>query len=403
MQKGCALPMLDQKTIDIIKSTVPVLEQHGKTITTVFYRNMFEAHPELLDIFNHANQSQGRQQTALANTVYAAAQHIDNLGAILPAVVQIAHKHVSLGIKPEHYPIVGEHLLGAIKEVLGDAATPEIIDAWAAAYGIIADAFIGVEAEMYDNNENADGGWKMFKDFEIVDKVEESDIITSFYLKPVDGKKLPYYLPGQYITIRTSIPGAKNIVNRQYSLSQKSNDETFRISVKREDTLQPNGVVSCYLHNEASVGDIIEVSAPAGDFYMEATGTTPVTLISGGVGITPMKAMYSTIADVSPEREVAFLHSARTRNQQAFAKKLEQLNAKLPNSTYKALYSEEGDGMFTREFLQENVIAGSDVYICGPTGFMEFVIQQLLAIGVPEDKVHYEFFGPAVQLELATV
>lgn len=395
--------MLDQKTIDIIKSTVPVLEQHGKTITTVFYRNMFEAHPELLDIFNHANQSQGRQQTALANTVYAAAQHIDDLGAILPAVVQIAHKHVSLGILPEHYPIVGEYLLGAIKEVLGDAATPEIIDAWAAAYGVIADAFIGLEAKMYDDNESADGGWREFKDFEIFDKVEESDVITSFYLKPVDGKKLPYYLPGQYITIRTSIPGVKNVVNRQYSLSQKSNDETFRISVKREDSLQPNGVVSCYLHNEAAVGDIIEVSVPAGDFYLEPTKTTPVTLISGGVGITPMKAMYQTIADVSPEREVAFLHSARTRSQQAFATKLEQLNAKLPNSSYKALYSEEGDGMFTREFLQENVIEGSDVYVCGPTGFMEFVIQQLYAIGVPEEKVHFEFFGPAVQLDLATV
>ncbi|MEK4026568.1 MULTISPECIES: NO-inducible flavohemoprotein [Sporosarcina] len=397
------ITMLDQKTIDIIKSTVPVLEQHGKTITTVFYRNMFEAHPELLDIFNHANQSQGRQQTALANTVYAAAQHIDDLGAILPAVVQIAHKHVSLGILPEHYPIVGEYLLGAIKEVLGDAATPEIIDAWAAAYGVIADAFIGLEAKMYDDNESADGGWREFKDFEIVDKVEESDVITSFYLKPVDGKKLPYYLPGQYITIRTSIPGVKNVVNRQYSLSQKSNDETFRISVKREDSLQPNGVVSCYLHNEAAVGDIIEVSVPAGDFYLEPTKTTPVTLISGGVGITPMKAMYQTIADVSPEREVAFLHSARTRSQQAFATKLEQLNAKLPNSSYKALYSEEGDGMFTREFLQENVIEGSDVYVCGPTGFMEFVIQQLYAIGVPEEKVHFEFFGPAVQLDLATV
>ena len=394
------ITMLDQKTIDIIKSTVPVLEQHGKTITTVFYRNMFEAHPELLDIFNHANQSQGRQQTALANTVYAAAQHIDDLGAILPAVVQIAHKHVSLGILPEHYPIVGEYLLGAIKEVLGDAATPEIIDAWAAAYGVIADAFIGLEAKMYDDNESADGGWREFKDFEIVDKVEESDVITSFYLKPVDGKKLPYYLPGQYITIRTSIPGVKNVVNRQYSLSQKSNDETFRISVKREDSLQPNGVVSCYLHNEAAVGDIIEVSVPAGDFYLEPTKTTPVTLISGGVGITPMKAMYQTIADVSPEREVAFLHSARTRSQQAFATKLEQLNAKLPNSSYKALYSEEGDGMFTREFLQENVIEGSDVYVCGPTGFMEFVIQQLYAIGVPEEKVHFEFFGPKAELEL---
>lgn len=395
--------MLSQETITIIKSTVPVLEQHGKTITTVFYRNMFKAHPELLDIFNHANQSQGRQQTALANTVYAAAAHIDNLEAILPAVVQIAHKHRSLGILPEHYPIVGENLLGAIKEVLGDAATPEIINAWAEAYGVIADAFIGVEAKMYDDTEQAEGGWRMFKDFEIVDKVEESEIITSFYLKPVDGQKLPYYLPGQYISIRLSIPGAKNIVNRQYSLSQHSNDDTFRISVKREDSLEPNGVVSCYLHHEASVGDIIEVSAPAGDFYMEPTAETPVTLISGGVGITPMMAMYQTIAEVSPEREVAFLHSARTRGQQAFANKLEQLNAKLPNSTYKSLYSEEGDGMFTREFLEQNIIAGSDIYVCGPTGFMEFVIQQLYHIGVPEDKIHFEFFGPAVQLELATV
>lgn len=122
--------MLSQETINIIKSTVPVLEQHGTTITTVFYKNLFEKHPELLNIFNHANQSKGRQQTALANAVYAAAANIDNLSAILPAVVQIAHKHKSLGIKEEHYPIVGYHLLGAIKEVLGDAATPAIIAAW---------------------------------------------------------------------------------------------------------------------------------------------------------------------------------------------------------------------------------------------------------------------------------
>lgn len=395
--------MLDQKTIDVIKSTVPVLEEHGTAITTAFYKNMFVAHPELLDIFNHVNQSQGRQQTALANTVYAAAQHIDNLGAIMPVVTQIANKHVSLGILPEHYPIVGEYLLKGIKEVLGDAATPEIMDAWEKAYGVIAGAFIGVEKEMYENTANADGGWEFFKDFEIADKVKESDVITSIYLKPVDGKKLPYYLPGQYITLRMDIPGAKNITNRQYSLSQKSNDETFRISVKREDTLSPNGVVSCYLHEGSKVGDIIEVSAPAGVFYMDPTVTTPVTLISGGVGITPMKAMYSTIADLSPEREVAFLHSARTRSQQAFANKLEQLNAKMPNSTYKALYSEEGDGIITREFLEENVIAGSDVYVCGPTGFMQFVLQELHSMGIPEEKVHFEFFGPAVALQLETV
>src|SRR5690606_16333195 len=133
----------------------------------------------------------GRQQAALANTVYAAAVHIDNLEAILPAVVQIANKHVSLGVKAEHYPIVGEFLLGAIKEVLGDAATDEIINAWAEAYGVIADAFIGVENSMYEQAENQENGWKFFKDFVVARKVKESDNITSFYLKPADGSNVP--------------------------------------------------------------------------------------------------------------------------------------------------------------------------------------------------------------------
>uniref|UniRef100_UPI0028A65154 globin domain-containing protein n=1 Tax=Paenibacillus sp. TaxID=58172 RepID=UPI0028A65154 len=102
--------MLDQQTIDIIKSTVPVLQVHGTTITTVFYGMLFENHPELLNIFNHANQRQGKQQTALANAVIAAAINIDQLGNILPVVKQIAEKHRALGVLPEHYPIVGETL-----------------------------------------------------------------------------------------------------------------------------------------------------------------------------------------------------------------------------------------------------------------------------------------------------
>lgn len=393
--------MLSQETINIIKSTVPVLEQHGKTITTVFYKNMFEAHPELLNVFNHANQSQGRQQTALANAVYAAAANIDNLGAIIPAVVQIAHKHKSLGITPEQYPIVGYHLLGAIKEVLGDAATPEIIGAWGEAYQVIADAFIGIEKEMYDKAEQMDGGWRTFKEFKITDKVVESDVITSFYLKPVDGQPLPTYKPGQYITIRVTIPGETYTLNRQYSLSQAPTEDTFRISVKREDECNPNGKVSVFLHRGMNVGDTLEVSAPAGDFHLDTESGAPVTLISGGVGITPMMSMYEYIANNTPARQVAFLHSARTRKHQAFNDKLTELNASLTASKYEVLYSEEGDGFINRDFLANNVIEGSDIYVCGPMAFMQTVIKELYALGIPEEKVHYEFFGPAVQLELA--
>jgi nitric oxide dioxygenase len=392
--------MLSQETINIIKSTVPVLEQHGKTITTVFYKNMFEAHPELLNVFNHVNQSQGRQQTALANAVYAAAANIDNLGAILPAVIQIAHKHKSLGITEDQYPIVGHHLLGAIKEVLGDAATPEIIEAWGEAYGVIADVFIGIEKEMYDEAEQLDGGWRTFKDFTIVNKVVESDVITSFYLQTADGKKLPAYKPGQYLTIRVAIPGETNTFNRQYSLSQASTGDVYRISVKREDEIEPNGKVSVFLHNHVNIGDTVEISVPTGDFYLDTENSTPVTLISGGVGITPMMSMFETIAKDSPDRPVTFLHSARTRKHQAFHERLVELNASMPNSAYEALYSEEGDGFITREFLAEHALEGSDIYVCGPVPFMQAVISGLYALGIPEEKVHFEFFGPAVELEL---
>ncbi|MEF9960709.1 MAG: globin domain-containing protein [Niameybacter sp.] len=141
--------MLDQKTIEIIKSTVPALKAHGVEITTHFYKIMFANNPEVQGFFNMDKQASGEQPTALAMTVLAAAQNIDNLGMLLPAVKKIGKRHVELGILPEHYPIVGENLLLAIKDVLGDAATDEVIDAWGQAYGVIADVFIQVEQEIY--------------------------------------------------------------------------------------------------------------------------------------------------------------------------------------------------------------------------------------------------------------
>lgn len=391
--------MLSQKSIDIVKSTAPVLANKGLYITTVFYKNLFTAHPELLNIFNHVNQKQGRQQTALANTVYAAALHIDNLGVLLPAVKQIAQKHRSLGIKAEHYPIVGEHLLGAIKEVLGNAATDEVIQAWTEAYGVIADVFIQVENEMYREAAEQENGFGEFKSFKIVDKVIESDIITSFYLQPADGSSVPTFKPGQYITIRLTIPGEPNLFNRQYSLSQAPNRDTFRISVKKENEMNPNGKVSVYLHENVLVGDTFEVSAPAGDFYLDVESTRPVTLISGGVGITPMMCMLDTISKTSPNRPVAFLHGARNKDLHAFDNDVRKLMSTMEDTTYLVLFSDE-NRILTKEILAENVLVDSDFYVCGPVPFMKAIIQSLYDLGFAEDHVHFEFFGPAVSLEL---
>ena len=141
--------MLSQNTIEIIKSTVPVLKEHGVEITTTFYKNMFANHEEIKGMFNMARQESGEQPKALAMTILAAAQNIDNLEALLPAVKKIAGAHVNSKVKAEHYPIIGKNLLEAIKEVLGDAATEEVINAWGEAYEVIAKVFIDIEKEMY--------------------------------------------------------------------------------------------------------------------------------------------------------------------------------------------------------------------------------------------------------------
>lgn len=402
--------MLQARTIEIIKSTVPVLEVHGEAITSRFYQLLFTKHPELLNIFNHANQKKGRQQAALANAVYAAAANIDKLEMIIPVVKQIAHKHRSLGVKPEHYPVVGENLLQAIKDVLGDAATDEIINAWAEAYGVIADAFIGVERDMYEAAEQQKGGWEGFRAFVVADKVEESSVITSFYLKPQDGGQIAEFNPGQYVSVRMEIPGATNTHIRQYSLSDASGKEHYRISVKKEAGLNsPDGIVSVYLHEGVKAGDVLYLSAPAGDFYLDMESAKPAVLISGGVGLTPMVSMLKTVAEKQPNREVTFIHAAINGQTHALKDEVKKVAEHAENiSTYfvyeKPLeddfgYDQTGyiDEAWLRKVLPLDKEA--EYYFCGPVPFMQAINHALQEINIKKENIHFEFFGPASDLE----
>ncbi|MGG1662034.1 NO-inducible flavohemoprotein [Brevibacillus sp. NRS-1366] len=405
--------MLSQKTIQVIKSTVPVLEVHGTAITKRFYEMLFTKHPELLNIFNHANQKQGRQQTALANAVYAAALHIENLEAILPVVKQIGHKHRSLGIKAEHYPIVGENLLAAIKDVLGDAATDEIIQAWAEAYGVIADAFISVEAEMYEQACEQPGGWSDFREFVVQRKVVESDVITSFYLVPADKGLLAAYEPGQYVSVKADIPSESNTHIRQYSLSDAPGNPYYRISVKREEGMgdKPAGKVSVYLSECIGEGDVLLLSAPAGDFTLNQEDSRPVVLLSGGVGLTPMISMLTTLVNSQPARTVTFIHAAQNGSLHAMKAYVEELARNHPQLSYYWCYEKPTDrdreqhafhkeGYVDLSWLQQ-VISKKEAsyYFCGPLPFMKAINRALKEWGVPAEDIHYEFFGPAGSLE----
>ncbi len=296
---------LAPNTIAIVKATVSALEEHGLEVVRTMYERMFR-NPKIRAMFSQAHQGEASSQPkALASAILAYAQNIENLDALAPAVERIAQKHVGLQVLPEHYPHVAEALLGAIKEVLGDAATDEVLAAWGEAYWFLADILIAREHVVYDALATAPGGWSGWRRFRVEDVREESDIIRSFLLRPSDGGAVLRHKPGQHLTFRLDVPGQEPM-RRNYSISSAPNGETCRISVKRE----PQGVASGWLHEEVRPRTELLVAPPAGEFFLPDAPARPVVLLSGGVGLTPMMSMLETIAENHPELPTQFVHGA---------------------------------------------------------------------------------------------
>ncbi|KAF9886351.1 hypothetical protein FE257_011496 [Aspergillus nanangensis] len=400
---------LSPEQVQIIQATVPILVEHGTTITTVFYKNMLEAHPELHTVFNTSNQVNGHQPRALAGALYAYAANIDNLGALGPAVELICNKHASLYIQPDQYKIVGKYLLEAMGQVLGEALTPDIHAAWAAAYWQLADIMIQREGELYQHA----ASWTDFRDFRVARKVRESAEITSFYLQPVDGKPLPAFNPGQYISVQVFVPDLKYPQARQYSLSDAPRKDYYRISVRKEDpgaTACP-GYVSNILHDNVQEGDSVKVSHPFGDFYnKEPENPRPVVLLAAGVGLTPLVSILNTIAETSgaSERKIHFVHGARSAGARAFRDHVQALKEKFPNlqvtyfTSHPAAEEKQGEdydhlGRLDLSRLQDKELfldePETEYYVCGPEGFMTAMLGALGSKGVNAERVKMELFG----------
>lgn len=398
--------MLNPRTIEIVKATAPILEQHGEALTRHFYKRMFSQNPEVAPLFNPTNQAAGTQQKALAAAICAYAANIDNLEALGGAVEIIAQKHASLRILPEHYPIVGENLLGSIREVLGDGATDEVIAAWGDAYGFLAEILIGREKQIYAEQSQANNGWEGFRTFRLREKVVESDVITSFHFEPTEGQGVPLFKPGQYLTIRIPHPQTGSTM-RNYSISNAPGEGFFRISVKRETP----GFVSSYLH-ALEAGAELEVGPPCGEFFLdpEEIHERPLLLISAGVGITPMLSMLLTVLRTQPRRKVVFIHGALNGRTHAFKGFVRELAGKHRQLTVHYRYNEaaaadrmgvdhDSEGLIDAELLESLAPSrDADYYFCGPKPFMLSIYHNLLKWGIPASQVHFEFFGPRQEL-----
>lgn len=397
--------MLSEQSAPVIRATLPVVGAAVEDITELFYRNLFEAHPELLtDLFNRGNQANGEQRRALAGAVAGfAAALVHNPGTPPAAMLsRIAHKHVSLGISAEQYKIVHRHLFAAIGEMLGEAVTPEVAAAWDEVYWLMAESLIALETGLYRKAGVADG--EVWQSMEIVERLEQTQDAITLVLRRPDGRPAGAFRPGQYISVQVALPdGARQI--RQYSLSAAPGREDWRITVKRvpAEAASPAGEVSAHLHTHARPGDVLTVSVPGGDLVLD-DGDGPVLLASAGIGVTPMLAMLDHLAETGSARAVTVLHADRTPADHAHEADHRRLAAALPGADLRLWYEDAPDGLPEGAVLGRADLAAIDLpdgltaYLCGPLPFMRAVRSGLIERGVPADSIHYEVFGPDLWL-----
>ncbi len=374
--------MVNKEEIEIINSTVPILQDKGVEITSLFYNRLFEKHPELRDVFNQPNQKQGFQSTALATAVLAAAQHIDDLTPIVPVVMPVAHKHCALQVMPEHYPIVGENLLAAIQEVTGLKADDPIIQTWGKAYGEIADAFIGIEKGLY-----AEMAWDGFKPFEVLAVRKETNIIKSFTVKSDDVSSISYK-PGQYITVDVQVPNLPYRAKRHYSVVDVQ-DGKLTFAVRKEDLDGNRGEVSTYLHEDINEGDTINLSAPIGTFGVENADKAQL-FIGSGIGVTPLFPMYRETAEANADAQ--FIQVSDNADNVAFEIELQNIAAAENAELHTHLRDKEGYLM--SEELQKFIKDDQEIYVCGGVTFIQSIVKELGKAGVDKGRIHYELFVP---------
>lgn len=398
--------MLTNHHKQIILATVPLLREGGVALTKHFYNRMFTHHPELKNLFNMGNQNSGKQQTALAMAVLAYAENISNPAVLIPAVDLIGHKHTSLNVQPEQYEIVGTHLLASIKEVLQDAATEEVLEAWTLAYQQLANLMIRHEQKMYEHKKDEVGNWIGWRTFIVKSKVEESAEITSFYLQPKDGKAIPNHLPGQFLSIKVFLPELNLEQIRQYSISCAPNDDYFRISVKREKgpNIAVNGMISNYLHDHILEGNEVELSAPAGNFVLNNSNAKKI-FISGGIGQTPLLSMLETL-DLQDkfQQEVVWIHACRNKEVHAFADKVKNIENNHENVRKYQFYDIVEESLADQNILEGQIDftkikdwkfeQDSEYYVCGPRPFIEKMVIELKTNQVNDHQIFFEEFGP---------
>lgn len=385
-----AAAILSPTSHSIVEATLPVIGAHIGEISEVFYDKLFAAVPVLrTHLFNRANQDSRIQQQALASSVAAFAtllvtEQSRDVDAIM---ARIAAKHASLGVPSGHYEIVREHLFAAIGQVLGDAITPAVARAWNEVYTLMANSLIEQEAALYANAGVAPG--EVWRTVVVAAHEYDGAHAATLFLQPLEGERLPSYLPGQYISVRVRVDGGEQI--RQYTVARGRTPAEWALSVKRV----PGGLVSPILVDRIGAGAHLVVSHPFGSLVIEDS-SAPLLLVSAGIGVTNTMAALQHLVAQNSGRQVTILHVESSSYEHVRRIEFSNLTAMLPSATAHLRYTDfdgirdDGRNPLTGITLPKD----AQTYVCGPVDFMRAIRNQLVAAGLPHSSIHFEAFAP---------
>ncbi|MCH9731888.1 MAG: hemin transporter [Actinomycetia bacterium] len=393
--------MLSPESTAIVEATAGVVAENAVEITSRFYPHMFAAHPELMRVFNNANQAIGEQPRALAASVVAYAVNLIDPSApdFGPVMRRIAHKHVSLGIKSYEYPIVGHHLMWAIGDVLGDAVTPEVAAAWDEVYWLFGCQLIAEEARLYAlGGTDPERPWRKYR---VVERKDESPEAFSLFLAPVEGTTPPHQT-GQYVAIAVDLPGGER-QPRQYTISSGPRGDSLRVTIKRARGVggAPDGQVSNWLADNAKPGSVLDVSQPCGDLVLDESDG-PLVLVSAGIGITPIAAIVEDLSRRQPDRQVRIFHADVSHVDHALYGNLRRQVLAMGDAKAQNWYEEDAENAPTlhpalpgfMDLSDIEIPSDATVFMCGPLPFMHATRKVLLDKGVSAERIRYEVFGP---------
>jgi nitric oxide dioxygenase len=402
--------VLSDRSRPVVQATLPAVAENIGEIAKRFYGHMLGGHPELLDgVFNRGNQAEGTQQVALAGSVAAFASALVQDPEQLPdkLLSRIAHKHTSLGIRPDQYQVVHDNLFWAIADVLGDAVSPEVAAAWDEVYWLMAYALINQERGLYSaRGVRPETVWRPWQ---VEHKITETDDVVTFVVNRIDDRLVKTSLPGQYVTVLMLMPdGVRQ--PRQYSLTRADDGEHRQFSVKRvHGGDKPDGEVSNLLHDTVDVGDVVTMSLPFGDVVLD--DWRPAVFASAGIGIAPMAGMLSHLASARSGLDVTLLHADLDESSWALRRQVLDDVRALPNGSVHAWFEQgaecslpvDGAHGGLMDLGQVDLPDGAVYYLCGPLPFMQAVRSALIERGVAPRDIQYEVFGPDLwQADLVT-